>query len=107
MLPLAALALSIPLHFEPNRGQAQRSVRYVSAAQTYVLFLSDTGIAMDFPNGGSRRMNLPHSSMEALDALPGKTSYYLGSDTSAWHTNIPNYARICFQESTSSSTESN
>jgi uncharacterized protein (TIGR03437 family) len=97
MLPLAALALSIPLHFEPNRGQAQHGVRYVAAAQTYVLFLSDTGIAMNFPNGGSLRMNLPSSSAEALDALPGKTNYYLGSDTSAWHTNIPNYARVRYR----------
>jgi hypothetical protein len=94
MLPLAALALSIPMHFEPNRGQAQPGVRYVAAAQTYVLFLSDTGIAMNFPGGGSLRMNLPSSSIEALDVLPGKTNYYLGANMSDWHTDIPNYARV-------------
>ena len=53
MFPLAALALSIPLHFEPNRGQAHAGMRYLAAAQTYTLFLSDTGIAMNFPSGGS------------------------------------------------------
>jgi hypothetical protein len=31
------------------------------------------------------------------DELPGKVNYYLGKDTSTWHTNIPTFARVEYQ----------
>jgi hypothetical protein len=97
MLFAAALALSIPLHFEPNQGQAPAPTRYLATARLYTLFLSDTAITMRFPRGGSLRMNVPHARLEALDELPGKTNYYLGAGPSTWHTNVPNYARACYR----------
>jgi len=107
-LPLAALALSIPLHFEPNRGQAQPGVRYVAAAQTYVLFLSDTGIAMNFPGGGSLRMNCHLPRSKPSMCCPARP-LLSRANMSDWHTDIPNYARVrygsVYPASTSSSTE--
>src|ERR1017187_2865985 len=97
MLALAALALTIPLHFEPNRGQAERQARYVAVASQYMLVLSDTDVAMQFPRGGSLRMNIPHAVPEAVDPLPGMTNYYLGGDPAAWRTGIPNYARVRYR----------
>ena len=97
MLALAALALTISLHFEPNRGPAEPQVRYVAVAPQYTLALSDTAIAMQFPRGGSLRMNIPHAVPEAVDPLPGRTNYYLGGDPAAWRTGIPNYARVRYR----------
>ncbi len=94
MLALTALTLAIPLHFEPNQGQLQPDVRYLAAAQTYTLALSDTGVRMNFPHGGSLRMNLPRAAIEALDPVPGKTNYYFGPDPSAWRMRVPNYGRV-------------
>jgi uncharacterized protein (TIGR03437 family) len=93
MLFAAAVALSIPLHFEPNRGQAPAPTRYVAAAPEYSLFLSDTDVTMRFPRTAPLRMNFPQTRVEAVGPLPGKTNYYLGVSPSTWHTNVPNYAR--------------
>src|ERR1022692_2224879 len=97
MLALAALALTISLHFEPNRGPAEPQIRYVAVAPQYTLALSDTAIAMQFPRGGSLRMNIPRTVPEAADPLPGRTNYYLGGDPAAWRTGIPNYARVRYR----------
>lgn len=97
MLLAAAFALSIPLHFEPNRGQAPASTRYVAAAPEYTLFLSDTAIAMRFPRDGSLTMKLPRARVEALDPFPGRTNYYMGAGPSTWRTDVPNYARACYR----------
>ena len=95
MLIAATLALSVPLHFEPSSGPGPAATCYVAAAPRYTLFLSDTGIAMGFP--GRRRalkMILPPAPLQALDLLPGKTSYYVGAARSAWRTGVPNYGRV-------------
>jgi uncharacterized protein (TIGR03437 family) len=97
MLALAALALSIPLHFEPYRRSAEPQVRYAAEAPGYRLALSDTAIEMQFLHGGSLRMNLPRTSPAAVDLLPGKTNYYAGADPPGWRTGIPNYARVRYR----------
>jgi hypothetical protein len=35
-----------------------------------------------------------HPRLEALDPLPGHSSYFRGNDPSKWVTNIPNYAKV-------------
>jgi uncharacterized protein (TIGR03437 family) len=42
-------------------------------------------------------MKIPSARLEALDALPGRTNYYMGADRSTWRTNVPNYARACYR----------
>jgi hypothetical protein len=86
------------VHFEPNLGQAPASTRYVATVSGYSLFLSDTGIAMRFP--GTRdalRMNLPRARLQAVDLLPGKTSYYFGSGPSDWRTGVLNFGRVRYR----------
>jgi hypothetical protein len=62
-----------------------------------MLVLSDTDVAMQFPRGGSLRMNIPRTVPEAADPLPGRTNYYLTSDPAVWRTGIPNYARVRYR----------
>jgi len=92
MLALAALTLAIPLHFEPNRSQTG----FAGVTRCYTLELSDTAIAMNF-RGGSVRLKLPRTRPEGVDELPGKSSYYVGSDLSQWRTGIPNFARVRYR----------
>jgi uncharacterized protein (TIGR03437 family) len=97
MLLAAALALSLPLHFEPNRGQAPASARFVAGTSSYSLFLSDTGIGMQFPRGGALSMRIPATRPEAVDLLPGHSNYYAGADRSSWRTGVTQYARIQYR----------
>jgi uncharacterized protein (TIGR03437 family) len=93
MLALAAVALAVPLHFEPNQGLSNPEVRYTAVTNGYTLELSDTVIAMNF-RGGSVRMKLPRTKPEGADELEAKSNYYLGSNPSKWRTGIPNFARV-------------
>ena len=69
----------------------------MAVASQYMLVLSDTDVAMQFPRGGSLRMNIPRTVPEAADPLPGRTNYYLTSDPAVWRTGIPNYARVRYR----------
>src|SRR5438270_11656721 len=42
---------SLPLRFEPNRGQAARSARYVAHGRGYALALTQTGVALELTDG--------------------------------------------------------
>ena len=33
-----------------------------------------------------------------LDELPGKSNYFLGNDPKKWRTNVPNYAKVRYQD---------
>jgi uncharacterized protein (TIGR03437 family) len=96
MLAVAAIALAIPLHFEPNQGQLPAQVRFSSVTQRYTLEFSDTAIAMNL-HGASVRLNLPPTTPEGVDELAAKSNYYLGSDSSQWRTGIPNFARVRYR----------
>jgi len=46
----------------------------------YRLVLLDTAIDMQFPGGGSLRINIPRTAPAAADPLPGRSNYYLSAD---------------------------
>ncbi|HEV2315551.1 MAG TPA: SBBP repeat-containing protein [Candidatus Acidoferrales bacterium] len=39
----------------------------------------------------------PEAQIEALDELPGKSNYFIGSDRSKWLSGIPNYSRVRYR----------
>ncbi len=91
----------LPLSFEPNRGQAASDTRYVARGSGYLLSLEPTGSRILLRRGtkaaqiSSRLVGAAaHPLLEALDPLPGHSSYFRGSDPSKWVTNIPNYGKI-------------
>jgi sugar lactone lactonase YvrE len=40
----------------------------------------------------------PEAQAVGLDPLPGKSNYFIGNDPKKWRTNVPNYARVKYQE---------
>src|SRR4029077_17584222 len=112
MPPPAAKAYgNLPLSFEPNTGQADARVRFLSRGPGYTLFLTseEAVLALPAPHGTTARsagrenptimrMRLaganPASTIRGVEELPGKSNYFIGNDPSRWRTDIPNYAKV-------------
>ena len=39
-----------------------------------------------------------HAKLTAADQLPGKTNYFIGNDASKWRSNVPQFARVRYEE---------
>jgi hypothetical protein len=107
----------LPLTFEPNRGQTDARVKFVSHGPGYTLFLtSDEAVLRLQPSGEGDRLRTtekpradavlqmklvganPAPQIAALDELPGKSNYFIGNDPRLWRTNVPNYAKVRYQQ---------
>ena len=110
----------LPLSFEPNFGQTDGEVKFISRGAGYTLFLTPTEAVFSLQHSDARksdgeatasvfdraprkpaqdavlRVQLvganPHAPIAGADALPGKTNYIRGNDPAKWITNIPGYA---------------
>lgn len=94
---------TLPLSFEPNRGQTDRRVAFMARGRGYTAFLVRSGavlalerqhggrevaLGLDFVRGGRSGPLL------ASARLPGRTSYFTGRDPGHWATGVPTYARV-------------
>jgi hypothetical protein len=115
-LPAAALTAygQLPLSFEANEGQADPSVNFLSRGNGYALFLTPREAVLSLRKAeNTQGADAPRSpadvlrmqliggnmapAMAGLDQMPGVSNYFMGNDTSRWHTNIPNYARVAYR----------
>jgi hypothetical protein len=126
--PVAAAPVALgtpPLSFEPNRGQTDRRVKFLSRSGGYVLFLTADEAVMAFGGQGGRgraddeerargkssearksravlRMRLEgannSAAVEGLDQLPGRSNYFGGSDPAGWLTDVPQFARVRYSQ---------
>lgn len=100
----------LPLMFEPNVGQADPGVKFLARGTGYNLFLTRDGAVMavgDSHHSSQARpeslsMKLaganPNATLTGTDPLPGKTNYLLGNDPSRWHHNVPQFARVRYED---------
>ncbi len=101
----------LPLHFEPNQGQADPKVRFVARGAGYALLLTprESVLALRAPKGNDEsrpveivRIGLvganPTPSMDGADPLSGRANYLVGSEPSQWKTDIPLYGRVRLPE---------
>ncbi len=95
----------LPLAFEANLGQANRSARFLSRGPGYGVTLTDTDAVLAFGSphnsqsesdvvrmrlGGSRALLNP----EGEDQLRVRTNYFIGNDPTKWLENVPSYSRV-------------
>src|SRR5207253_1954688 len=95
-----------PLVFEPNRGQAPASVKWLARGSGYDFFLTDGGLSFVLPEmtaGGevkytTVRMKLEGSrtwnKVSGHDPTGGVSNYVRGSDFKDALTAIPHYGRL-------------
>ena len=109
----------LPLFFEPNRGQADSEVKFLSRGRGYTLFLTPREAVLSLRRGEKGkdsevrsdarpahftllRMKLvganPEPKVAGQDALPGKSNYFHGNDPGKWLTRVPHYARVKYEE---------
>ena len=105
----------VPLHFELNRGQAPKEVRFLARGAGYSLYLTGNEamlvLTANGKNQGARKqpraqpltlgMRLadarPAPEVSGVDELPGKANYLIGPDAAAWRTNVPTYAKVHYR----------
>jgi uncharacterized protein (TIGR03437 family) len=100
--PMADRLSVLPLTFEPNQGQIDGSVQYLSRAPGYTLLLTTREVALAGSGSPVLRMKLVGANrqarIEGLDRLPGISNYFLGNNPAKWRTRIPNYRKVALRE---------
>ena len=113
----------IPLAFEANEGQADKSVKFLSRGSSYGLYLEGNEAALmlckpvystsraDFHRdvsliGKSVVCDVVHMQLVGANStvgpigeeqLQGKVNYFVGSDPAKWHTNVPTFAKVRYR----------
>lgn len=97
----------LPLRFEANRGQTDSRVRFISRGSGYALFLTPSEAVLSLRTGKQNsgvdvlRMKLEGGNAEAqvagIDEMPTKINYFIGNDPQQWHSNVPNYSRVKYE----------
>jgi uncharacterized protein (TIGR03437 family) len=90
----------LPLSFEPNHGQTDAQVQFISRGAGYTIFVGPTSATFALERAEEAvfvRMDLRGANrggvMEPLNKLPGTTNYLMGSTRAKWPTNLPTYAK--------------
>lgn len=91
----------LPLAFIPNRGQSQSAAHYLVRSLGGELAFTTNQIELSLP-AGNLTLSFDGANLSptltALDELPGKVNYFIGSDPADWHTNLPTYEGIRYAE---------
>jgi uncharacterized repeat protein (TIGR01451 family) len=95
-----------PLIFEPNQGQTDPRVKFLARGQGYGLFLTSGEAVLQLQSAGKNlrasavRMSLAGGNLapevRGENRLPGVSNYFIGNNPSAWHANIPQFARVTY-----------
>jgi Beta-propeller repeat len=116
---VAANFANLPLSFEPNQGQTDKQVRFLSRNSHYNLFLTSNEAVFTLPvrsagtDPGAAHSRKKFASLESEAVLrmeirganagakivgdslaPGHTNYLIGRDSSKWVRDIPQYSRV-------------
>ena len=92
---------SLPLSFEPNRGQSDPRVKFMSRSQGLTLILTSTDAVL-VTREASLKMRVlganPDAVAQGLDARPGRIHSLVGHDPRKWQTDGRAYARVLYRE---------
>ena len=92
---------SLPLSFEPNRGQSNPRVKFVARSQGLTLFLASTDAVL-VTRAATLKMRVlganPDADALGLDPLPGRIHSLIGRDPRRWRTDASAYARVLYRE---------
>jgi hypothetical protein len=93
----------LPLRFEANAGQSAKPVKFLTRGIDYTVFLTPTEAVFSrrTDKKTSRsvlRMQMiganQNAAVEGQQPLQGKVNYLIGNDRSKWHTGIPTFSKV-------------
>jgi hypothetical protein len=99
----------LPLIFEPNLGQTDEKVKFISRGHGYGLFLTGTEAVLSLQKQGKNnsaktavvKMQVVGADTDAnavgLDETEGKTNYFIGNNPADWQTNVSNFKRVKYE----------
>ena len=95
-----------PSYFEANRGQTDSRVQFLSRGARHAWFFSTDQVVLAIVDGEGRRANLrmelaganSHAEPIGLEALPGKSNYFIGNDAARWQSGVPHYAKLLYED---------
>jgi len=99
----------MPLSFEPNRGQTDAKVDFLSRGRGFEALLDRAGATLLVATPGKGvatslpiRMSLEGASTaahpHAQDGLPGVVNYYRGNNPAKWYRGVPTYRRVEYDD---------
>ena len=113
----------LPLSFEQNVGQFDNRAKFTARGAGYNLFLTSNGAFLELRKRNSKanrktdeppRGFQPETSRALLglklagananavakgvDALPGHRNYFIGNDRSRWHTDVPTFRAVRYED---------
>jgi hypothetical protein len=106
----------IPLSFEPNVGQEEGLVKFLSRGPSYTIFMMQEELVLVFPSHESHlsrpqvpaltssniRMKFvganPDSEIKGTAQLSGKVNYFLGNEASKWKTDIATFREVSYND---------
>jgi uncharacterized protein (TIGR03437 family) len=87
---------ALPVHFEPNRGQAAPSALYVARGGGRAAAFTSEGAVF----GARVRMTLAGSrrgALEPVSPLPGRSNYFIGADSGRWRAGVPHFGGLRYR----------
>jgi hypothetical protein len=116
---------ALPLRFELNVGQTDRQARFIASTPSGDTFLTPSEMVLrvreassgpakkpDTPSQKSKQVRAvtasavvrlrtvhanPNARITGLDPLPGRTNYFIGNNPKEWHTNVPSFAKVKYE----------
>ncbi|MEH1835805.1 MAG: SBBP repeat-containing protein [Nostoc sp.] len=111
--PIISTYGKLPLSFQPNYGQTDHEVKFLSRGDGYTLFLTQSSAVLalsDLENTEKTSLSRktekstqiklqwldsnPDIQPTAVQPLPGRVNYFIGNDPQQWHQDIPTYAQV-------------
>ncbi len=100
---MVAAYAKLPMSFEPNQGQVDNRVKFLSRGRGYTLFLTADEAVLALKSkqkdGASAiRMRLfganSRPRIAGVGELPGTSNYFVGNDPKRWRARVPSYERV-------------
>ncbi|MCI0489287.1 MAG: SBBP repeat-containing protein, partial [Blastocatellia bacterium] len=114
----------LPFTFEPNQGQIDPQVKFISRGQGYTMFLTPTEAVMKLkseksgvgsqnqtpsqltsdrrpPTTDVLRIRMvganPYPKITGIDKLPERVNYFIGRNPAKWRADVPAYTRVKYE----------